>query len=130
MFIIFHSGWDPLSPDVTHAAPEASAKVVKDFPGLKIILAHLGGLKMWQRVYDALPPAENLYLDTAMLWGFQPDKKLIKDIIEKHPYENVIFGSDCPWEDPANNIKFIDSLDISDDRKEAIYHINAQRLIQ
>ena len=30
--VTFHTGWDPLSPDLIHATPQAVAKVVKLFP--------------------------------------------------------------------------------------------------
>ena len=44
--IVFHSGWDCYSPQLVHAMPEASAKIAKKFPRLKMVLAHFGGLKL------------------------------------------------------------------------------------
>lgn len=41
-------------------------------------------------------------------------------ILDKHPIENIFLGSDCPWESPDRSVSFIDTLPISDDRKEKI----------
>lgn len=123
--IVFHSGWDCYSPNKVHARPEASASIAKKFPKLKIILAHFGGLKMWDDVIEFLAGIENVYFDTAMAATYMNDKNIALKILKKHPIENVFLGSDCPWESPAESIKFIESLSLSDDQKEKILGLNA-----
>ncbi len=130
LFIVFHSGWDCYSPNLVHAKPECSAKVAKDFPKLKIVLAHFGGLRMWEEVRDNIIGLDNVYLDTAMCASYAEDKKLIADMIKNHPAENVFLGSDCPWEDPGKSVKYIESLPISDDAKEKIFYQNALNFLK
>ncbi len=124
--IIFHSGWDCYSPELVHAVPEASAKIARKFPKLKMILAHLGGLKMWDDVYEHLAGIENVYFDTAMAATYIKDIDVAMKIINKHPIENIFLGSDCPWESPDMSIKFVDSLPLTDNVKEKIFHKNAE----
>lgn len=123
--VVFHSGWDCYSPDVVHAPPEEGAKVAKNFPKLKMILAHFGGLMMWDDVLEHLAGLENVYLDTAMLATHCKDADTIHKILGKHPSDNVMLGSDCPWENPADSVKYVLNLPISDDYKEKILGKNA-----
>ena len=123
--IVFHAGWDCYSPDVIHAVPSASAKVAADFPTLKMVLAHFGGIHLWDEVESLLAGRENVYFDTAMAATYMRDPKIAMKILEKHPIENIFLGSDCPWESPDRSIAFVESLPISDDRKEKILGRNA-----
>ncbi|MBE7056515.1 MAG: amidohydrolase [Ruminococcaceae bacterium] len=130
LFIVFHSGWDCYSPDKVHAYPECSAKVAKDNPKLKMVLAHFGGLRMWEQVKDHLIGLENVYLDTAMCATYKLDKAAMAEMIKNHPQENVFLGSDCPWEDPGESVKYIHTIPISDDAKERIFNKNSLEFIQ
>lgn len=125
--IVFHSGWDCYSPDLVHAVPEASAKIARKFPKLKMVLAHLGGLKMWDDVYSHLAGLENVYFDTAMAATYIKDTDIAMKIINKHPIDNIFLGSDCPWEFPEASIKFVESLPLTDDIKEKIFYKNAAK---
>ena len=64
--VLFHSGWDPLSPDLVHAEPERLQAVVEGYPGLTVIAAHLGGMQRYDQVERYLLGHQNLYIDTAM----------------------------------------------------------------
>lgn len=123
--IIFHSGWDCYSPQLVHAMPEASAKIAKKFPRLKMVLAHFGGLKLWDDVVEHLVGLQNVYFDTAMAATYMDSTDTAMKIINKHPIENIFLGSDCPWESPDKSVDFIESLPLSDDYKEKILGTNA-----
>lgn len=123
--IVFHAGWDCYSPDLIHAVPAASAKVAADFPKLRMVLAHLGGIHLWNDVADLLAGLENVYFDTAMAATYLREPEIAMRILTKHPAENVFLGSDCPWEAPDRSIAFVESLPLSDDRKEKILGQNA-----
>lgn len=124
--IVFHAGWDCYSPNLIHAMPEDCAKVAKAFPDLKIILAHFGGLMLWDDVAEYLTGYENVYFDTAMAATYMKDFDIAIKIINKHAIENIFLGSDCPWESPDKSIEFIESLPLSDERKEKILGKNAE----
>lgn len=50
--VVFHAGWDPLSPDLVHAPPKASRKAHDAVPQMTMILAHMGGMKHWEEVLE------------------------------------------------------------------------------
>ena len=52
--VIFHSGYDCVSPDLIHSTPERALNMIKKHPKLKVILAHLGANMMWEQVRDVL----------------------------------------------------------------------------
>ena len=129
LFVTFHSGWDCYSPDNIHCLPDKAAAVAKAFPHLRMCFAHFGAMKLWEDVFEYLAGSDNVWFDTAMASTMRLDPGLAERIIAKHPAENVLLGSDCPWEDPADSIKFIMDLKISDDAKEAIFCKNALKII-
>lgn len=124
--VVFHAGFDPLSPELVHAPPERSRRVIDNFPKLKILLAHFGGMKMWDEV-DEFIIGQDVYLDTAMCATYA-DKAQIERMILKHDSDKILFGSDCPWENPKKTFELIDSMALSDDLKEKIFSKNAIRL--
>ena len=48
--IIFHAGFDPVSPQNIHCTPAMSAYILDRFPDTQFILAHLGGNALWRDV--------------------------------------------------------------------------------
>lgn len=127
--IIFHAGFDPLSPYEIHGTPKAFADIHEKFPNLTMVLAHLGGMYRWEQVerFIAGKPG-NLYLDVSCIAG-EIGTDILKRIVEKHGADRILFASDCPWDDPANEIKMINALDISQDDKEKIFYKNAAGLL-
>ena len=126
---IFHGGWDPYSEDEVRATPERFARLCEAFPNLTVVAAHLGGIMLWDDVEKYLAGRyENLWLDVSVLSRYI-DRDLLLRIIRKHGAEKILFGSDCPWDDPANEITMINELPLTDNEKELIFYKNAERLI-
>ncbi|MCI8623147.1 MAG: amidohydrolase [Provencibacterium sp.] len=123
----FHAGFDPFSPDHIHATPAMFVQIKRDFPRLRLILAHMGGMNLWDDV-EALLAGKDLYLDTAFVAG-RIDPRQTARIISKHGAERILFGSDCPWQDSETAARFIESLPLSDDAKERILFRNAAELL-
>ena len=125
--VIFHAGFDVLSPDCIHCTPQMSAEVLGKFPDLTVILAHLGGNELWDDVEKYLV-GKNVYFDTAFIDGHISDEQLLR-IIRSHGADKILLASDCPWHTPALEIRFVESLDLSEEEKELIYYKNAGRLL-
>ncbi len=104
-------------------------KIAKNFPGLRIVAAHLGGLKMAKEVLEVLAGQTDVFLDTAYCSDPWLDKGLFKEIVKKHGADKILFGSDYPWHLPSREISLIRSLDISEEEKDLILGINAVRLL-
>ena len=129
LFVTFHSGWDCYSPDNIHCPPEAAARVARAFPRLRMCFAHFGGLRMWDDVERCLAGLENVYFDTAMAASMGMDPSLARRIISKHPADNIMLGSDCPWEDPAVSAAWVRDLRLGDAASEAILYGNAAAIL-
>lgn len=128
MIVVLHAGFDPVSPDLVHAPPHLSAKVVQMFPGLNLVLAHMGGTFMWKEAEEYLV-GSGAYLDTAFCAGELPKEQLTR-MIEKHGADQVLMASDCPWHSSASEVEMIESLPIGDKQKEQIFSGNARRLLK
>lgn len=77
--------------------PELLGNLVKTFPGINFIGAHMGGLLApFQEIRTHLPPAPNLYLDTSNGAHVLDKKKYIR-LIRDHGPGHIIFGTDWPW---------------------------------
>lgn len=123
--------------------------VFDEYPGLKIILGHLGeGIPFflsrmdnrWQRdkeMYKNDPSnvelkknpsqyfRENFYVTTSgMFW--QPALQLVHSVLGA---ERILFATDYPRESIKDTGQFIQSMPISDSDKEKICHLNAEKLL-
>ncbi|MCX6679400.1 MAG: amidohydrolase family protein [Methanothrix sp.] len=130
MILVAHAGRDPLDRQEVFGTPERFAKTVQCYPELRVVLAHLGGLRMWDDVRRHLLPAGgNVYFDTAYV-SFYMGQEEMGELIRDIGPERVIFGSDYPWEEPGRAAQIICNLDLSDQEKEAILRRNATQLLE
>ncbi len=129
MPVVIHAGYDPVSPDKMHATPDAIINVLERFPDLILVVAHLGGVMMWNEVCEKLC-GRNIFIDTAFCCeriGISVEQG--KRIFEKHPHEKILFGSDAPWAKPSEIIEFLGKLGLSDESMELVLHKNAENLL-
>lgn len=96
--VMFHVGGEPLPSPRDRSKPAMIANIARDFPQLRIIAAHLGGLNMWEDVYALLAGRPNIYLESSLSYEFI-DPGLAENIIRKHGHEKVFFGTDYPFGD-------------------------------
>ena len=125
--VIFHGGWDPLSPDVIHAIPEDSLKAHRAVPEMTMILAHLGGMTLWDDVEKYIA-GEDIYLDTAVIsTAITPVQ--CERIIKNHGSEKILFGSDSPWDSAENELNLLKNCHLTEEEFENITHKNAEKLL-
>lgn len=127
MIIFFHAGKDIAFQSV-HGTPERFAHILKLFPHLKIVLAHLGGFQMWPEVKTALL-GKNIYFDTSFGPGYMTPVDF-GEFLNRHNTEYILFGTDSPWRDQEQEIEKLKT--IIDDKKilEKITYANAKKLLQ
>ena len=127
--VIFHAGFDVISPALIHCPVTGVLNMLRKHPHLKVILAHLGGNDSHQQVLDLLAGCGGqVYLDTAFTGRYVTDE-IMEKIIRKHGADRILFASDCPWDSPAVIRDKILRLGISDDDKDKIFSQNALRLL-
>ena len=65
LIVVTHAGLDVGYPECTHSTPRRTAMLLDKLKGeAKLILAHMGGCRMHQEVYDILA-GRNVYFDTS-----------------------------------------------------------------
>ena len=129
LIITFHAGEDIGFRPPYHGTPELFSQLAKAFPNLKIICAHFGGWKRWSETIEFLSECDNVYYDTAFCSKYL-DNATAERLIKKKGAEKIMLGSDLPWEDPKDSIRFIDGLKITDREKELIFGENAKRIFE
>ncbi len=129
LIAVFHGGWDPYGQGEIKASPKSFSVIAKEFPRLKIVAAHLGGMMLWDDVERYIAGKfENLWIDTGVVAKYIEDDRMLR-IIKLQGAERVLYGSDCPWDDPTNEIAAINRLTLTDRERELIFYRNAENLI-
>ena len=131
--IIFHCGKMMIEGLPAYAHPELFYDVLRAFPKLRVILAHMGG-GYWQEAVElAAAFPENTYFDTAIAISAAPipdftrltDEQAV-DMVREIGVHRVMFGSDFPWIDPKHDIARIRGLALTDQEKRRILGENAR----
>jgi predicted TIM-barrel fold metal-dependent hydrolase len=112
----------------TSSRPERLSKVIRMFPNLTVIAAHLGGYQMWGESVRYLV-GKNLYFDTSSTL-FRLDGQKAADIIRAHGVEKVLFGTDYPMWVHEEEVDRLDSLELTQSEKRLILCGNAQKLFR
>jgi predicted TIM-barrel fold metal-dependent hydrolase len=126
MPILFHSGHD-IGFETARGTPEAWARVLDAWPALTMIIAHMGGFRLWDETRQYLV-GRDVYLDTAYTLGHLPDAEFV-ELVRSHGADHVVFGTDSPWTDPADELARLRGLGLADADLEAILGGNAERLL-
>ena len=127
LLVVFHAGADIGLPPPVYAAPQKIRRVLDYVEGSNLIAAHLGGWMQWDDVETYLVGTPILF-DTAFIRLFITKEQCLR-IIRRHGAEKVLFGSDSPWENPADTLRFVQSLGLTDEETALITHKNAERLL-
>lgn len=126
--LCLHCGFDPVSPKVIHCMPQPLSQVLRDLPELKVIAAHMGGIRFYDDVEKYLV-GTNVYFDTSMSPVFCSQAQFAR-IIKDHGADKILFASDLPWSNPQDEMDMIERAKLSEEEKELIYWKNAAKLLQ
>ncbi len=135
LIVTIHAGIDIGLPDDVHCPPEEALTMLqyvhahaKHPEQATIILAHTGGYKQWDRVEDLLV-GTNVYFDLAYTFGHIDTDQLLR-IIRKHGADRILFATDSPWNDQAEDIRAFHALGLNEEESAAILGENAKKLLQ
>ena len=127
LILTFHAGFDISFPTDPSASPDKMARVIERFPDLKIVACHFGGWRQWEEVKQYLA-GKDLFFETSYTIGDLSDEKVL-ELIRLHGEDRILFGTDSPWKDQREYVKEVNSLPLSDDTREKIFHRNAEKLL-
>lgn len=134
LYIMVHCGEDIGLPDPVHCPPEQILEVLSETGTDKLILAHMGGWRMWEQVEEILT-GQNVYMDTAFSFDSMPGIKgmLTKEqfvrIVRKHGADRIVFGTDSPWAGQKEYVEWIRQTELTPEEKEKIFSGNMRRIL-
>jgi len=129
LITVFHAGDNLGFATPPKCTPVKLKKALPFFGEGIVVAAHMGGMNRWFEVLDHLVGTENLYLDTAYSHTHIPPMAA-KEIIQAHGAHKILFGSDCPWGNIAEEMAFIHRLGFEEKEEALILGGNAQRLLK
>jgi hypothetical protein len=132
--ITAHSGINIVADATTDLArPRRWLPVLREFPKLRLVLAHMGG-GFWDEAMEVCRRHPTVLLDTAIalcghVTGAQTwlDDARAVAMVRAVGARRVLFGSDYPWVDPAGDVQRIQALPLTEEERLAILGGNAAR---
>ena len=124
MPVLIHCG----DPRFEFSRPERLKRVLRDFPRLTVIAAHLGGWSMFEKAFEYLHD-EHCFFDISsciMYLGIQKTA----DYIHSYGAERIVFGSDFPVWDMKQEVTRFMWLPLTESEREMIAYQNALALLK
>lgn len=143
LIVVTHAGLDIGFPGKINCSPRMARNVVETIGDFKFVLAHMGGWKNWAEVLKILAD-KKIFLDTSFstgkiqsrkdfIWRDEDlnllDEKNFMQFIKVFGADKIIFGTDSPWTSQIDSIDFIKKIPATDDDKNKILGLNAQKLL-
>lgn len=141
--VVMHAGDDIGFPGVVRCAPEMIRRALLQAGPVKLICAHMGGWRNWERVADCLADTSAM-MDTAFSLGkitplhegdYAPEEQTLLDteafcrLVQAFGSGRVLFGTDSPWDGQLAALEKIRALPLADKEKQDILGGNARRLL-
>lgn len=131
--IIVHAGEDVGLPDTIHCTPDMILNLWKHIQPEKLILAHMGGWRLWDEVEEKLVGLP-IYFDTAVVLNRKFPIKLgneqFRRIVKNHGVDRILYGTDSPWYDQEQALEDFENTGLAQDDKKLILGENANRLFR
>lgn len=96
-------------------------------PDFTLIAAHLGGFSVWDEAANKLTGYDNLYVDTCSSLNFL-DPERVNELIDIYGEDKVLFGTDYPMWNYADEFEMIARLKLSTVTQRKILYENANSL--
>lgn len=110
----------------TSSSPQRLEKIIKLFPRLTVIAAHMGGYRMWEESIKHLV-GKNVYFDTSSTL-FMLEKDKFVSMLRSHGVEKILFGTDYPmWSQQEEIDRFL-ALDLTEEERNMVFWKNASKL--
>lgn len=126
LIVFFHAGRDEIHPGA-HSTPGSFATLMRRFPEMRLVLAHMGSYKLWDQVAEQIAGCD-AWFDTAYCPRNLPDDDFV-ELARKHGVEKVMFGTDGPWTNPEVEIAHLSSLGFTAEELDGILGGNAARML-
>lgn len=128
LVIHFHSGVDLSLPESDYVAVERFSRLVHDFAGSKMVLAHAGGIGECEKVLELMGDC-GCYFDVSFVLEDLKEDEHGKELYQRNQ-DRFLFGTDSPWRDQQKYVTLIrESTYLNNEQKEKILYRNVLRLL-
>ncbi|MDR2360614.1 MAG: amidohydrolase family protein [Oscillospiraceae bacterium] len=105
-----------------YSSPYRLLNLLKDFPRLRVIAAHLGGYREWDEGIK-LAGTPNIWFDTCSAQSILPPERVVTQI-RTLGAERCFFGTDYPLWNADKELDSFMNLELTDKEKEQILGLN------
>ncbi|MBE6778700.1 MAG: amidohydrolase [Ruminococcaceae bacterium] len=121
--ILMHTG----DKRYDNSNPNRLLPVLRAYPGLTVVGAHLGGYSVWEQAVELLAGMPNLYVDcSSCFWKLSPEEA--RQYIRAYGADRVLFGSDYPMWNVGRELAFLQDLDLTEEELRGILSLNAEKV--
>ncbi len=102
------------------SSPAMIRDIAHTFPDLRLMACHFGGYKLLDDAEEMLSGAD-VVLETSWppgLNSLRPER--VQRFIRNHGAERIVYGSDWPMTSPAEEIRAIEALGLTDDETKLV----------
>lgn len=136
LYLMIHAGVDIGLPEPVHCHPDHVVEVVKETESDHLILAHMGGWRLWDEVRAKLLELP-VYFDTSFSEDYLAadgvegmlSKEAFVELVRDMGTDRVLFGTDSPWSDQKRAVQWIEDTMLTQEEKEQIFSGNFMRVI-
>lgn len=128
MIVLVHAGIDVGILNPVRCTPNMAARVLKSTQADKLVLAHLGGWKLWDEVEELLVGSK-AFLDTAFIHQYI-DKEQFCRIVNNHGSDRILFATDSPWSEQREAVQWLQDCKLLPEVKDCIFYKNALTLLK
>ena len=112
-----------------YSNPNRVKNILKAFPKLTVVGAHLGGWSIWTEAAKELADYPNFCVDSSSSF-YALKSPEVEKIIRTYGCKRVLFGSDYPMWSPARDLNELLNLNFSQEELEDILYKNTERVFQ
>ena len=122
--IYFHMGDN--RPQYRFSEAQRLIKIMKEFPKLQVVAAHLGGYKAWDEGTELVKVGrDNIMFDSSSsLWAMSAEEA--DRVISKLGTEKIMFGTDYPVNHAKTELELFMKLALTEKQREDIFYNNAK----
>ena len=128
LILTLHTGLDFTFPDNDERSHPARALAVhRAFPDMRLVVTHMGGWRRWEAVLRTLAGTD-VYMETSYSLHMAAPE-LLAQIVRKHSPQRILFGTDSPWRDQAEEIGRVRRVFPDPEVQRLVLCENAARLL-
>ncbi len=122
--VMLHMG----DPRYDYSHPRRLRRILKLFPGLRVIAAHFGGWSVYQTAYENLHDMDCMMDISSSLMNMTGEEAV--KLIRAYGPERLVFGSDFPLWNPVEEVERFRQLPLTGREFDLISCQNAEQILE